>query len=99
MVLPREFEVNALVSVGLFLPRYVALSRPEAKSHPISLRPALGWISSADKRVADLSEWDELLSGCEKLVVVSTVWTYKGFSRARSSAADARKSIPLLRAC
>ena len=52
MVFPREFEVNALVSVGLFLPRYVALSRLTFKALPFSHQTARGCIAPCEKNAA-----------------------------------------------
>jgi hypothetical protein len=54
MVFPREFEVNAVVFVRLFLSQYVALSWPDSQALPFGHNTAGDCISPRGKSVADL---------------------------------------------
>jgi hypothetical protein len=54
MVFPREFEVNAVVFVRLFLSQYVALSRADFQALPFSHQTTRDCIPPSEKSVADL---------------------------------------------
>jgi len=68
------------VLLRLFPSQYVALSRLTFKALPFGRQKAGDCISPPEKNVADLLAWAELLSGCERSLVVRAARHHKGTS-------------------